>query len=338
MAKYFLGSVGTAEAFRMVDKKPVIAFVSKTLTDSGINISTTKDDVRAGTGAPVQFSFFHDANVEITLTDVLFKPEYVEAQLGVKFEADPKAYSSLNTADDSSAVVAAGSITIEDEILPLPLGCGASARYAWYTESGSEDWRVGEVTVVTGTKTTYQIAGADIQSGKDYCVRYLGVNEGARVATITSDMIPEELFLVITAPIFAGDACAASSGKQAGQIVFEVPRFRLSGAQDFAMAMSSNQTMSLSGTALAFEDGCAINGSKLLRIREVITDRKLYDGAVAVYSDGAETPSYWFVYKNGTVAPINADSGYACSVTNNTASITKQGSETVILTLPLITD
>ena len=38
MAKYFLGSVGTAEAFRRVNDELQIAFVSKTLTDSSLNI------------------------------------------------------------------------------------------------------------------------------------------------------------------------------------------------------------------------------------------------------------------------------------------------------------
>ena len=61
MAKYFLGSVGTAEAFRMNNAQLELAFVSKTLTDSGLTISTTKDDVRAGTGGPIQFSFYHIA-------------------------------------------------------------------------------------------------------------------------------------------------------------------------------------------------------------------------------------------------------------------------------------
>ena len=95
MAKYFLGSVGKAEAFRVnEDGSRELAFVSKTLTDSGLNISTTKDDIRAGQGAPIQFSFYHDPSVEITLTDVLWKPEYLEAQLGARFKYGNEDYIS----------------------------------------------------------------------------------------------------------------------------------------------------------------------------------------------------------------------------------------------------
>ena len=73
---YFLGSVGRVDAFRMVNGAPQLAFVSKTMTDQGLNTSISADDIRAGQGAPIVARFYHDANVEITLTDVMFKPEY----------------------------------------------------------------------------------------------------------------------------------------------------------------------------------------------------------------------------------------------------------------------
>ena len=99
--KYFLGSVGTVEAFHKVDGRLELAFRSKTLTDSGINISTVKDDIRAGTGAPVQFSFYHDTSAEITLTDVLFDESYVAAQLGAQFVTGGLAYTSEDKATPS---------------------------------------------------------------------------------------------------------------------------------------------------------------------------------------------------------------------------------------------
>src|SRR5574344_2120175 len=94
MAKYFLGSVGSAEAFRMVNGQPEMAFVAKTLTDSSISVTITKDELRGGTGAPVVTNFFHDPAVAITLTDILFKEGYVEAQLGTHFTNSASAYQS----------------------------------------------------------------------------------------------------------------------------------------------------------------------------------------------------------------------------------------------------
>ena len=70
MAKLFLCSVGTVEAFKKKeDGSYELAFVSKTLTDSGINTTISKEDIRGGTGAPIQFSFYHDNTLEITLNN-----------------------------------------------------------------------------------------------------------------------------------------------------------------------------------------------------------------------------------------------------------------------------
>lgn len=300
MAKYFIGSVGTAEAFRMDGSELKLAFVSKTLTDSGLNISTTKDDLRAGTGAPIVASFYHDPSVEITLTDVMFKTAYVEAQLGADFVANGEAYQSENVVTG-----AAGAVSLAKMPAALNLGCGNSAKViVWYSEQGKDDWKIIEQASASQSITLGS------EAGKKFCVRYLALDEAARVATITSNMIPQELYLIITAPIFAGDACSASNGKQAGTIQFEVPRFKLNGAQDFAMAMSANQTLSLAGTALASDDGCELNGSKLLRIIEVIWNRKWYEGVESLEFDPdylhiGDVPEVYAVYSNGSVAKID---------------------------------
>ena len=300
--KYFLGSVGTAEAFRRVNGKLVLAFRSKTLTDSGLNISTTKDDIRAGTGAPIQFSFYHDPSVEITLTDVLFDENYIAAQLGADFETGGDAYMSESNKGHEGT-----SFTLAKDPLPFNIGCGESEVVIWFSEQGKDDWaRVPEADV-----SGKQISNLD--ANKTYCFRYLAFDQNAKVAEISSEILPQELFLVITAPIFSGDACSASNGKKAGTITYEIPRFKLNGAQDFTMNMSSNQTMSLSGIALASESGCEMTGSNLLRIIAQYTSEFWYSDADALMSDEAyeaagEEPHIYAVYKNGTASLIDNDS------------------------------
>ena len=186
----------------------------------------------------------------------------------------------------------------------LALGCGAAETLVWFTEKGEDNWRRVKDEDLTG-KTI-----SNLEEGKDYCFRYLAKDDNAHIAEITSEIIPQELFLVITAPIFSGDACSASNGKKAGTITYEIPRFKLNGAQDFTMNMSSNQTMSLSGTALASEDGCEMTGSKLLRIIAQYNDIKWYDDAEALISDesfdvvGSE-PHIYAIYKNGSTSLID---------------------------------
>lgn len=305
MAKYFLGSVGNAEAFRVNENKELkLAFVSKTLTDSGLNIQTTKDDIRAGQGAPIQFSFYHDPSVEITLTDVQWKKEYLTAQLGAEFK------ENVNEDYVTKEVnFVSGEATLEEDVLKLPISCLDADAYAvWGTPVGKDEW----VKIDYAGNATHKLS-LEGANGK-YCVRYLAKDARAVVAEISTQIIPEELFLIITAPIFAGDACAASKGKAAGHITFEIPRFQLNGAQEFSMNMSSNQTMSLSGIALASESAeCDAVGGKLLRIIEVIANRDWRDEIKDIMSDeeyqivGRE-PRIYGIKNDGSVMKLdNAD-------------------------------
>lgn len=313
MAKYFIGSVGKAEAFkRDYDGNLQLAFTSNTLTDSGINISTTKDDIRGGQGAAVQFSFVHDPSVEITLTDITWKPAYLEAQLGIEFNSvDRSAYKT------TSVTFAKGTATLGDTALTLPmLKCdGQKDVYAiWGAPKGSDDFKV--ISSTDGQTLTLENASGE------YCVRYLGLDDRAKSAELSTMIVPSELFLIITAPIYAGDACAASKGKVAGSIQFEIPRFQLNGSQELSFNMSSNQTMSLSGIALAMDSSdCDSVGGKLLRIIEVITDRDWKDEITAIDADDdclkvGKTPVIYGVTKSGVEQISNNDLTFTPALTN----------------------
>jgi hypothetical protein len=256
MAKYFLGSVGSVEAFeKKEDGSYELAFVSKTLTDSGINTTISKEDIRGGTGAPIQFSFYHDPAVEITLTDVVFKKEYLEAQLGTEFKNEGSHGYATET-----VVAEAGKITLKDQPLGLNFGaCGGELKYVWATEAGKEEWKT------YAFDNGKEISG-DFEAGKSYCVRYCKQDPNALIARITSNIIPAEYMLIITAPVFAGDACSASNGKKAGTITYEIPRFRLNGGSEMAFNMSSNQTISLAGSALASDNTCEMGEQNLYNI------------------------------------------------------------------------
>lgn len=257
MAKYFLGSVGSVEAFeRREDGSYELAFVSKTLTDSGINTTISKEDIRGGTGAPIQFSFYHDPAVEITLTDVIFKKEYLEAQLGTEFENEGSHGYATET-----VVAEEGKLTLKDQPLALNFGaCGGELKYVWASEAGKEEWKTYEFT------DGKEISSADFKAGKTYCVRYCKQDPNALIARVTSNIIPAEYMLIITAPVFAGDACSASNGKKAGTITYEIPRFRLNGGSEMAFNMSSNQTISLAGSALASDNTCEMGEQTLYNI------------------------------------------------------------------------
>ena len=306
MAKYFLGSVGSAEAFRMVNGQPKMAFVAKTLTDSSISVTITKDELRGGTGAPVVTNFFHDPAVAITLTDILFKESYIEAQLGTNFTNNASAYQS------ETKEVAGGKITLSKTPVSLSmLKCEeGSTVLVWYSKEGADDYSVKALEAGTNELT---IEGA--HEGDKYCVRYLASDALAREAIVKSDMIPQELMLIITVPIFAGDACAASKGSKAGTLTFEVPRFQLDGGQEFTFNMSSNATMNLNGTAMVMTEGCDANSGKLFRIIEVMTDGSAEQNLMMIAIDPESAKvgnkqsdlAVYALYKDKTLALLSED-------------------------------
>ena len=257
---YFLGSVGRVDAFRMVNGAPQLAFVSKTMTDQGLNTSISADDIRAGQGAPIVARFYHDANVEITLTDVMFKEAYVEAQLGTEFQAAGSQYFSEELTASNNT------LTLSETPMSIDFGCEAAAVVVWFAKKGSNEWILANEGIAGKVVTN-----AAIEDGAIYCVRYLreGV-AGAKKAEIYANFVPEELHLIITVPLYAGDGCSASNGSIAGEVQFDIPRFRPNGGQDFAAAMSSNQTSNLSGVALGFDSDCSGGKGALLYTMTVV--------------------------------------------------------------------
>lgn len=305
--KYFLGSVGNVEALRYdaQEAKWKVAFRSKTLTDSGINISTTKDDIRAGTGAPIQFSFYHDPSVEINLTDVVFDQAYVEAQLGAEFHREGNVY------EDDLLNFTAEQLSGELSYLPQAINGSCNDKAViWFSKKGENEWK----TIEEDGLNRFSVEGKTITCGAayvgQYCFRYLRLDPNAQIAQITSNIIPQELFLIITAPVYAGDACAASNGKRAGTITYEIPRFRLNGSQEFAMNMSSNQTMSLSGTAMASEEDCGSDEANLLRIMVQYEGVNWYDDVNDIMVDedflrAGDIPHVYAIHSDGKVNLID---------------------------------
>ena len=311
MAKYFLGSVGSVEAFeRQEDGSYRVAFVSKTLTDSGINTTISKEDIRGGTGAPIQFSFYHDPAVEINLTDVVFKPEYLEAQLGTEFAKTKNSHSYASeevTAED-------GVLHLSGKPIAIEFGpCGGKINKVWATKRGKDEWKMYDYKLETQEQEgpfpdLVVVESSDFAEGDVYCVRYCQDDDKAMIAEVTSEIIPAEYMLIITAPIFAGDACAASNGKKAGTITYEIPRFRLNGGSEMAFNMSSNQTLNLAGSAYATE-GCDMEGQTLYKVvlkLDGYSDRLDMESLVADpdYAKEGSTPVIYAVFKNGKVRRV----------------------------------
>lgn len=333
MANYFLASVGTVEAFDVHGATPTLAFVSKTATESSVNTTISKEDIRGGEGAPIQFSFYHDPNVEITLTDIVFKEEYVAGQLGATFKGNQPDYYTETIAKEETIH------TLKAAPMAFAAACtcvNAAEPVLWYRDNCTGDWTV--ITATGDAKMSFSGTMLTIKTPGVYEIRYRGAGL-AHAAKISQIIIPKEYFLLITVPLFAGDGCSASNGKKAGHVTYEIPRFRMTGSLNLSHAMSSNATLSISGLAYANNDG------------NLFTFNVSYDGtdfgtnlkSIAILPDMLTTASklplqlsVLGIYKDGTVGAISATNiawtGVNCTVgaaTGNLSAIANAGSVSV---------
>ena len=274
---YFLGSVGSVSAFRRNSAGQLeLAFVSTTNTDQGLNTTVSADDLRGGQGAPVITRFYHDAATEITLTDIMFKEAYIRSQLGTNFESEGKAYycETLPVSGSSAPYTA----TLTKDPADIEFGCANGSKKAvWYASEGKNNWVLAEDSELSDKTLTINTTKLG-EVPASVTVRYLASGlSGAIAAKVYANFVPDELFLIITTPLFAGDACSASNGSAAGSVQFEIPRFRLNGGQDFAAAMSSNQTINMSGAAMANMGSCDAKGAYLYKIIINYENEKLGD-------------------------------------------------------------
>ncbi len=327
MAKYFLGSIGDAEAYRVTtslsgETTMDLVFTSKTLTDSAVNISVNKEQIiDSYNGAPAGV-FYHSPNVNITLSDILWNPKFVEASLGAKFsklcEAGNIESHSVTMTSNSN-----GEIVFNSAPYPVALGIPGIDNSSVYLINikrvSDSEWF--ELPSEDYNPLNHTISNLDLST--TYCIKYQTVSNQSSILTVTANIVPEELFLVITTPVFMAECSGidgtvhnnpgqkmdfnVSSGKMVGKIVYEVPRWALDGDLSFSFSPSSTSGMHLAGTVLE-----SIENEEepvFMRLREFITPRVWYDGLIEILTDSpltlSDTPSVMGLYADGSYCDID---------------------------------
>lgn len=295
MSKYFLGSVGIAEAFYVNKGTKRLAFVARTLTEHAINISATQDELRAGTGSVTQAVFSHDPNIEIKLVDVLWNSEYVETILGKKFKGggqvtDYCSETVVSSGSDNLTYLSYAPVSLPFSTYSYPdenSALTATITFPLFrmieskimlNRVGTEEW----------TWYTGQISGNGIYlPAGSWNVYYLYSSESARELWVDANLCPAELYLVITAPLYKADGCGqdVSEGSELGHLTFEIPRFKIRSDLNLNFQMSSQTSIEISGIALATED-CCRDTLKMMRIVEVRDDYDFTDEIDAIIISG----------------------------------------------------
>lgn len=322
--KFFLASVGNAEAYAARNGEFAHVLSARTLTESTLGFTSSMEEVRAGQGAKLYGRFNHSAGMTVSLTDAMFDMNYIALQTGSQIQTG----ASAIYAKDSYTAVAGATKTIALTKEPVAIGtaCGLDKKVVWFRASGCNPTQEDISVVIDGTDNKYEDGNltvgatdaAKFVDGVTYCISYFAMDNLADLIKISANFIPAEMVLVLTAKLFEGDANAPETGKPAGEITIKVPRFQLDGQFDLSMAMTSAATIALNGTALAVDaGGCEDDGiyAEIVQVLEGSTYSSKGIRMIAVDPESAvagQTPVVYGLYNNGSTGLIpNSDLTFA---------------------------
>jgi hypothetical protein len=318
MSNYILAGVGTIEAFTQSSTQPTKIFTSKTLQESGISISVTAEDIRGGLSNPLLGRYFHDSILEANITDALFNLQYLALNVGGEVVIGG---SSLVT---ETVTAGSGTLTVQG----TPVAFGTAGTVGWYTPAGQEDW----------APLTFEgkVATATVTSGTDYCVRYNANDAGIQEFVVPSAIIPSEVHLVMTYPLFAGGTSpeAISTSSQVGELIVDIPRFQFAGNVELSLTSSGAATSNLSGSALASYTTANCNDMGTYgTVKQKIYGGNWYDDLTTIAVDGGNFSiangatkklKVIGIFKNGTGVLDNSKLTFTSSA-SSTASVTNAG-------------
>lgn len=248
-------------------------FRTNTLQENTLAISVTEEEVRGGMSNQKLGSYFHDSIMNATITDALFDLNYLATNLGGNVTVGGDAF-----AQETVTTTAENSITVVGTPVDF-MGLGIIGRY---TIQGENNWQpltfVGQTATATGLPT-----------GSTVCVEYTAQDSTIRQFTVSSAIVPDEVILVIEAPLFKANTKAFTQSSQVGKLIVTVPRFLFSGTQDLNMTASGASTTNLSGSALAYMSGTSCSDmGQYATISVQLFDQTPEDGLITLALDGAD--------------------------------------------------
>lgn len=253
--------------------------------------------------------YFHDSLLESNITDALFDMTYIALNVGGEITVGG---DSLVT--ESVTTTTANEVTVTG----TPVAFGNAGLVGWMTIEGEDNWQP-----ITFTGQTAEVA--DLPSGTNVCVRYNAYDDAMKQFIIPSNVIPSEIHVVMTYPLFAAttDVQSLSTSSKVGELIVDIPRFQFNGSVELSLTSSGAATSNLSGSALAVND--TINCSDMGRYGTVklrTFGGNWYDNLIAMAVDGAEMSMQTGDTKTLKVVGIFQDKGTTLTGVLNNANLT----------------
>ena len=301
MPNYILGDVLNAEAFvRDNEGKLVHYFSAKTMTESTINVSVSAEEIRGGWGNQLLGKIFHDTNFAVNLTEAMFSMSYLAAQIGSDITA--KTGDAANFVSTNGATVGVDTLTFTPTKSVAKLFqnsgtfcSGSTDKYICWAKDCAGHQATYEFDAADGEVLATKIAGEDLEgSANDICVTYPTNEKAAEQLIVKAAFEPKEFSLHLKGKVFAGDSCGKSKTGKVGNIIIEIPRFQLDGTADLSFSPSSNVSVALNGSALAFGCDCGDEGEKQYAKISIVLDStpetvNPYKGYTGIVVENAES-------------------------------------------------
>lgn len=354
MAKKFLFSVANAYYYRSNSQD--LIFSSKTLIDSSIDATISNEDIRAGQGNPLQFVYFHSAELNVNLTEAQFNLDMLAPSIGAYVQE-----SDIIQTSESIVLNATGGGTVT--------GTPVNSKYVIQdVVQGTVELPDGThetVTFTAGAFTT--IGGAE---GDNVCVTYNVLNGATRSIVVDANLVPAVGRLVLKAQLGSSTGSADQLASSViGEIEIEIPALQLNPSGiGLSMSASGVSQTSLSGRALSYEvsnNGCTQAGV-YATIKETIYNTSIYDNAraltfvnqaIALSVGQTTTPNLLVIPNSGSafaptpgtvvyttsdaaIATVDASSGLITAIADGqaviTATIAREGKSSLVATATVV--
>ena len=311
---------GVANCFGY-DSNDNLLFSSKTMLTDSIDITTDKQEIRAGYSNQLQLVYFHTSSMDISLEESQFNLSMISKALGSSITTG----ASVWTEEICTLTAGAGSVT------GTPIATSSGNIYGWAELSD------GTTERFTFNTKAFTLSG---QSTGDVIVRYYETDSSARTMEINANIIPSVVRIVLDAQLFSGDSTASSS--LIGKVLVEVPNAQLDGGVSLELSSSGVSKTPLKAFALADSTGVYAT------ITEVVDNSSWYDSvtmlavednSLSIAHPGTETLVVWAIPNNGDapfIAPVadltfsSSQTGYAAVGAHTGVVTTVAAGDTVI--------
>ncbi len=314
---------GTCQAIASDVTTGQVLFFSNKFQTGNITTSVTMGEIRAGLGNAIAAIIPSDSalNVEFTAADLSLWAK--AAQVGANL--------TYNAAVPTCQVVTASSGALSIDVsggAPVPQ-IGYSDVFCFVQEVGStslvgEDGQSYPLDASTGA-----ITGFAATSGKQYKVWYWVNKASAQIATISTLFDPKVVHFVAQMAVYSNESSdPQATGTRVGWLYTYIPRLKMGGNAGIVGDQTTNDTTSLSGQAVAYDDdsvsaNCTdCNASNLAyyvyvpdsgadAVRQMIAG---IGGAYTVAASHSVQVQPYFVMANGELVRVSAYSDFTYAV------------------------